>query len=116
MTNDNGEDTYCKTIYLQIVGTEEFVERDGVLIYPNPVTGKVYLERRDGVFSYWDRVELVDVNGRVVREWRNVNVLSVEGIPEGLYALQLSSTLAISGSSSCQCLINFFTVGVFCRP
>ncbi len=89
VSNANGEDTYCKTIYLQVVGTEEFVEEDGILVYPNPASDKVYLERRDGAFSYWDRVELIDVNGGVLGKWRYVNVLSVKEVPDGLYVLRL---------------------------
>lgn len=89
VSNDNGEDTYCKTIYLQVVGAEQLSNGDGILIYPNPAGNDLYLEKKGAGFFYWDRVELIDVNGRVCRHWSGVNMVSVADMAEGIYVVRL---------------------------
>lgn len=60
-----------------------------VVIYPNPSsTGSVEVLVNDG--STESPVELLDVQGRVLRQWNRVSgVLHIDGLREGLYLLRL---------------------------
>ena len=48
VSNENGEDKYCKTIYLGVTSTEDkTLTQEQVLIYPNPVEDKLYIELKE---------------------------------------------------------------------
>lgn len=48
VSNENGEDKYCKTIYLGVTATEDNSLSDhNINLFPNPVESQLYIEIRD---------------------------------------------------------------------
>ncbi len=73
-----------------IVGISE-LESETILLYPNPMTDRAYLEFED---SSTRTIRLVDSMGKVVRIWENNSTQRLEvkreGLANGNYIIQVS--------------------------
>jgi len=83
-------DSRSKLSYIRAVRGEGQNVR--AIIYPNPATGgrvNVALEDINGSFD----VSLLDLNGRIVKEWRRLtnNSIQIENLTPGIYNLRILS-------------------------
>ena len=62
-------------------------ETRDISIYPNPASDVIYLDHPD--ILYWDKTELINMTGHVVRSSRYNNMLTVADLPDGVYVLRL---------------------------
>ncbi len=61
------------------------IEEDNLTFYPNPATNRV-------TFSEMiERVELMDLTGKLIKSFENANEINIEGISSGVYFLKLHS-------------------------
>jgi PKD repeat protein len=96
VTGDGGTDTETKTDYITVAdptsittsGTESILE-----IYPNPFTDYTTIKLSDAVQT--QKIELIDIHGRIVRTIDNVNSNSVtihrDNLPSGIYFIRIHS-------------------------
>ena len=62
------------------------IEEDNLTFYPNPATNRV-------TFSEMiERVELMDLTGKLIKSFENANEINIEGISSGVYFLKLQSS------------------------
>ena len=78
----------------QPVTTSDQIKKQGLVIYPNPATGHFTLRLPDGE-SPVKIVEIFDLHGRVLRQWRTPSVFggsySVEGLAAGVYVVKVET-------------------------
>ena len=67
------------------VGIADVEELDGIVIYPNPTTGKLTINA-DGVA----KVEVYDHAGRLVGTFVNTNQFDISTLPTGTYTLRIT--------------------------
>jgi hypothetical protein len=67
----------------------------GVMVYPNPVRNGAFTVLFDRI-SYPFTIELLDMQGRMVRRWANYNAnsLVITDLPNGVYALIIRGYMA----------------------
>ena len=85
-SNDVGSDTICKTIEIQVVGTNE-IAYEGLSVFPNPVKTILYFSHAE--IEYWDKLELLDMTGRVVRRYYYDKKITMKNLAPGIYLLRL---------------------------
>jgi hypothetical protein len=82
-----------KQYYSQIRSVRGIGQKTKTIIYPNPSSdGKVNVIFEDRDVSR--HVSLMDMNGRVVRQWKNVltNTLQIENLVTGFYTVRIINT------------------------
>lgn len=71
--------------------------RPYLTVYPNPTNGIVYVETMHvNEFHIIEKMELIDVTGKVVKEWKNVPTkfwIDVSDQPNGSYFLKVQTNL-----------------------
>jgi PKD repeat protein len=92
VSNGNGEDTYCKSLYLGVTGTEDvFGTKGEMLIYPNPTNGQVTVKHPTvegtGLLSVFDKRGSLKYTLRLM-EGQAQSQLALGGLPAGLYFVQ----------------------------
>ena len=73
---------YLKSNYWQTDGFSQIPE-DKILFYPNPANHYLYLKKK------YDQVQLYDMNGRKVLEWKHEVILDISGLHKGMYFIKL---------------------------
>lgn len=72
---------------------QPFIEDENVEVFPNPANNLLNIQYRDGI-KMLEGVRLMDLNGRTVRSYENLNTISFElqreDLTPGLYILQVS--------------------------
>ena len=79
-----------KQSYSQIRAVRGEGQKGKTIVYPNPSSdGKINVVFEDKEVSR--NVSLTDVNGRVIRQWKNVlsNTLQIENLMSGFYTLRI---------------------------
>ncbi|MEM6801877.1 MAG: T9SS type A sorting domain-containing protein [Bacteroidota bacterium] len=80
-------------ITTSVTGINDFVEDENVEVFPNPANNILNIEYRDGI-KMLEGVRLMDLNGRTVRNYENLQTISFElqreNLTPGLYILQVS--------------------------
>ena len=68
----------------EVVGLEEF--DTGISIYPNPAKDQIQIK---GNISLFRQIKITNTYGQVIREFNNLDHLTVEGLTSGTYYLEL---------------------------
>mgnify|MGYP000954701765 FL=1 len=75
------------TLYEKVTLSDVDFTIEGVGVYPNPATDKVYFKNINGTKN----IRIFDVNGRVIKEQvLESNELSIESLSNGLYFLEIN--------------------------
>lgn len=81
-----------------LVSVKEF-KNDILKVYPNPAKDVIYIDISDEVL----KATIVNLQGEIVKEYENSNVLQLQGISNGLYILvietentQIKTKIAVS--------------------
>ena len=88
VSNDNGEDTFCQTLFLGTVATGERDIKVGITLFPNPAREGVHVILSDGYLpkagtvTFYDAVGQMRLSKPVWTGWNNVDL---EGLPPGIY-------------------------------
>jgi hypothetical protein len=83
-------DAYCA------LSLDEITDLEEVTFYPNPTSDKMFLEFKTHIYTQGE-MKLVNLNGQTVLQQRieatagNRTTLNLQGLPAGLYLLQLQS-------------------------
>ncbi len=84
----NGDACSQKVIECQAIGISEIEFNDLVTIYPNPVIDYIFIDAPESSV-----VELIDLNGRIIKKQlvqnSQSNRLSIDGLPTGLYFIKV---------------------------
>jgi len=100
VSNENSSDTSCDTLYIGVSGTEDFVDKVSLSVYPNPTEGMTrfllsgYLPRQGVLLLY-------DLKGQLVlqEEMRTgVTVVDLSGLDIGTYVYELRDSEKVVGS------------------
>ena len=95
VSNENGEDTFCRMLELEVPSTTEELEKElEVLVYPNPAREVVEIIFQDDYFSNDGVVRFYNAMGQLVRIrslCMNKNSLSLEGLSPGLYFYEVKN-------------------------
>lgn len=70
------------------------IEKEGLSIYPNPTTGKIYIDFEDAVSNHVSRFSLYDLSGREVFNEtlsKAENELNIIGLSDGVYLYRIRS-------------------------
>lgn len=65
VSNANGEDTFCRTVTLGTIATEDIRQHAQVVVFPNPATGYVQVNIA-GFYPVGARIVLMDMLGRTL--------------------------------------------------
>ncbi len=90
-----GEPYHCLVrLQPQPVTTSDQIKKQGLVIYPNPATSHFTIRLPDGEGPFV-KVEIFDLHGRVLRQWRTPSVFggsySVEGLAAGVYVVKVET-------------------------
>lgn len=89
------KDSVCK--YYYITGLDDLMASHAFIIYPNPARGEVSISLPFGAST----LEIMDINGKTVRQFTNVPVgktmvIGTTDLPEGLYLVRVAHSNGIA--------------------
>ncbi|MCC7246158.1 MAG: PKD domain-containing protein, partial [Saprospiraceae bacterium] len=94
VTNANGADTHCKTLYMGVSAQENPVLQSQIQVTPNPFTDRLMVSLSASLRSPVFR--LYDQTGRLVLQERilfGVNEIDTENLPKGMYFWTVETTV-----------------------
>jgi hypothetical protein len=80
-----------KSIICDFSNTREKISTD-LKIYPNPTSGFLHIHSQKPI----QKIEIIDLSGRVVVKERNVHQISLEGLKKGHYFIKVTSSKAFA--------------------
>ena len=85
-TLDSTRDT---TVYISgFSSVHEQLGYGNILLYPNPTSDKIFFRNNNNALNI-ERIRLLDISGRVLKEWENRSVISLEEFAAGVYLLHI---------------------------
>lgn len=74
------------------VGVEETNSLEGITVYPNPSTGKVFIQEKFAGQLKSADIQVIDMSGRIIHQQAGCqNPLDLNGVQQGIYLLRLES-------------------------
>jgi hypothetical protein len=96
VSNVNGENTFCKTLYIGVSAIDEITERKGLVkVYPNPASDWLEIVQEDDLFlisefrlfnMLGEEIKKLEINGR-----GNSHRLGIGELPNGSYYWNIMS-------------------------
>jgi hypothetical protein len=99
VTNINGNNTHCKTLYLGVSATENLMLQNQIVISPNPFSNRVNIALSTNLRS--PILRLYDQTGRLIREERlafGITELETAALPKGIYFWEIRTVGEIAKS------------------
>jgi PKD repeat protein len=90
--NSLGEHTFCRTLFLGVVGAEDIENEASVLVWPNPVSEGLSIALNTPLNSPVFR--LFDTTGRLIQEKQigyGINEIETAALQNGMYLWELRS-------------------------
>ncbi|MCB9284679.1 MAG: T9SS type A sorting domain-containing protein [Lewinellaceae bacterium] len=100
VSNDNGEDTYCRTLNLGTVGTERSEKKVGITLFPNPAKEVVNIVLSDGylpqkgIVVFYNSIGQVKLSQPVLA---GCNSVRLDGFSPGIYFYEVKDGRARIG-------------------
>ncbi len=71
--------------YEDMMAVQDFIEASQVTIYPNPTSGIVNIQSEKAI----RQIQLISMEGKIVRRYDAVNRLNIQELPKGVYVLKV---------------------------
>lgn len=71
--------------YEDIMSVQDLNQESIVEIYPNPTSGIVNIQSEKNI----KQIQLISVEGKIVRKYKNENQLNIQDLPKGVYVLKV---------------------------
>lgn len=92
VTNENGEHTFCRTLYLGTTSTENLAnEISNIKVYPNPANDRIYIELEDDFLA---RMNIYTSTGQFIDSYNLLGdkaMINISKLVSGIYFFEVET-------------------------
>lgn len=85
--NASGCSSMSSIFYFNYTGINNFENKSGLIIYPNPTNGKLFIDNQNKYETY--KIIMFDTFGKKVIEKNNITMLDISDLNTGIYFINL---------------------------